>query len=88
MLVYTLLCLLFLHLFGRISQLILWLDSPKPSVGFDFVMVVVDRLLAKCHFLACKKTNDAVYVANMFSQEVVRLHKVPKFIVMIVMSNI
>lgn len=32
------------------------------------------------HFLPCKKSVDASYVANLFFKEILRLHRVPKSI--------
>lgn len=50
--------------------------------GIDAIWVIVDRLMKSTHFLPFKTTTDVTFMARLYIQEIMRLHGVPRRIIL------
>ena len=54
---------------------------PRTKKGYDFVWVIIDRFTKSAHFLPVKTTYTAADYAQLFVDEIVKLHGVPVSII-------
>jgi hypothetical protein len=55
---------------------------PTTEKGFDSIWVIVDRLTKSAHFIPINSNYHPYNYAGVYFQQVVRLHGVPKSIVL------
>jgi transposase InsO family protein len=68
---------------SRLNPHGLYMPLPAPSVPWEDISMdfVLDRFSKMAHFIPCHKTDDASHIADLFFQEIIRLHGVPNTIV-------
>ena len=57
------------------------MSLPKTQASFDAIWLIVDRLTKFAHFLPIRATYPLEKLAQLYVQEIVRLHEVPSTII-------
>jgi len=55
---------------------------PRTQRSKDSIVVVVDSFSKVAHFVLCHTTNDASHIANLYFKYIMRLHGIPKRMVL------
>jgi len=58
------------------------LGLPRTQKGFNSIFVVMDNFSKIAHFIPCHRVDDANNIFKLLFREVVRLHDLPKTIVL------
>lgn len=54
---------------------------PRTQRGFDSIFVILDHFLKMAHFDPCKRTTDALHVAQLYFREIYQIHGLPSSII-------
>nr|GFD07351.1 Gag protease polyprotein [Tanacetum cinerariifolium] len=68
-------------MYHDLKQYFWWSGLPQTQRRHDAIWVVVDRLTKSAHFLPIRKDYSVSRLAEIFQQEIVRLHDTPSAIV-------
>jgi len=55
---------------------------PRTQRGKNAIVVVVDRFFKMAYFVPCYKMDDASYIVELYFEEIIGLHEVPKTIIL------
>ena len=59
-----------------------WVGLPRTKRQHDSVWVIVDRFTKSAHFIPAKSTYSFQDYARLYSDEIVRCHGIPLFIIL------